>query len=138
MIVVDASFLVAVLLEETHTDFARDVLDTHQSERLVAPGLVTWELANVLWKKLRTGEISAEHLAGMADYVDSLRLEHPSWPDGVQIAALAARAERTGLSAYDAAYLVLALELSATLATADRGLTRAAVAEGLAVLSPFA
>jgi predicted nucleic acid-binding protein len=42
------------------------------------------------------------------------------------------------LSAYDAAFLDLALVEGAALATLDRDLARAGVAEGLTVLSPYA
>ena len=42
-------------------------------------------------------------------------------------------AARHGLTVYDAAYLHLALELEAELATSDRALARAARAEGLVV-----
>jgi predicted nucleic acid-binding protein len=42
-----------------------------------------------------------------------------------------------GLSAYDAAYLALALNRSAPLATLDRKLAAAARKEGVTVLGPF-
>jgi predicted nucleic acid-binding protein len=42
-------------------------------------------------------------------------------------------AERHGLTVYDAAYLDLALDVDAELATLDRELARAAAAEGVAV-----
>ncbi|WP_190237727.1 type II toxin-antitoxin system VapC family toxin [Rhizobium sp. R634] len=43
-----------------------------------------------------------------------------------------------GLSAYDAAYLTLALNRSVALATLDRKLATAARKEGVTVLGPFA
>jgi predicted nucleic acid-binding protein len=42
-------------------------------------------------------------------------------------------AEQHGLTVYDAAYLDLAIDVDAELATLDRDLARAAVAEGVAV-----
>jgi predicted nucleic acid-binding protein len=43
-------------------------------------------------------------------------------------------ADRHGLSVYDALYLQLALDLEAPLATVDRALANAALAEGLEVI----
>lgn len=138
MVVVDASFLVAVFLEEAHTEFARGVLEEHSTATLGAPALVHWEIANVAWKKLRRGEITAGDLAAMAEFLDSLRLQHPPVPNAFETVELAMFAHQSGLSAYDASYLALAVQQSAALATTDQGLTRAALAAGLTVLSPFA
>jgi predicted nucleic acid-binding protein len=47
-------------------------------------------------------------------------------------------AARRALSAYDASYLALALQLALPLATADQRLAAAARIEGVAVLGPLA
>ena len=138
MVVVDASFIAAAFAEETHTESARDVLEQHRDRLLAAPALIRWELASVFWKKLRRGEIGESVLADLAVFIDELRLVHPSVPDGPEIGATILIARGSALSAYDAAYLALALERAAPLATVDRNLTRAAVAAGLIVYSPFA
>lgn len=49
--------------------------------------------------------------------------------DAIELAA------RHGLTVYDAAYLALALEVDGELATTDRALAAAALAEGVSVLS---
>lgn len=56
-------------------------------------------------------------------------------PDGVRMAL--ALAGQHGLSVHDAAYLWLALDIDAELATLDRGLARAAVAEGVTLAIPL-
>ncbi|MFN3668021.1 MAG: type II toxin-antitoxin system VapC family toxin [Brevundimonas sp.] len=137
MLVVDASFVAAAFAEETHTDFARDILDDHSDQLLLSPALIRWELASVFWKKLRKAEIGEDVLPDLAAYLDALRLEHPDSPDGPELGALVLTARAAGLSAYDAAYFALALEQAAPLATVDKNLTRAAIAAGLPVRSPF-
>jgi predicted nucleic acid-binding protein len=62
---------------------------------------------------------------------------HQAPPSG-EMDRLGQLADRHGLSAYDAAFLDLALVEGAALATLDRDLARAGVAEGLTVLSPYA
>jgi len=58
------------------------------------------------------------------------------WPVGdSHFYSLFLIARRHGLSAYDALYLALALELGAILATNDRQLVRAALAEGIELRS---
>ena len=54
------------------------------------------------------------------------------------IVATITLSRRWALSAYDAAYLELAVRLGAELATLDENLTKGALSEGLTVHSPFA
>jgi predicted nucleic acid-binding protein len=56
MIVVDASVAVKWVLSETGSDAADALLD----QDLMAPVLWLAEAANVLWRKARIGDISAE------------------------------------------------------------------------------
>jgi predicted nucleic acid-binding protein len=115
--VVDASAGAAVLFDEPE---AAPVV-AGVSGRLVAPGLLRYEIANVCITKLirypaRAGEIDARYrlLERLAiDYVE------PEWQH------LPALAKRWAVSAYDAAYLQLALTLEAPLITLDARLAAA-------------
>lgn len=138
MLVLDASLVIAACFEEDHTTFAQEIVETHLASDMFAPALLPWEFANVLWKKCRRSEISQGQAAESGGYLDSLRLIYAAGTSGRQVSELAGLALRSGLTAYDAAYLSLALELSVPLATTDRELARAAVRHGLAVHSPFA
>lgn len=138
MVVVDASFLMAVFIEETHTDFARGVYSDLEGEDMAAPALVMWEFANILWKKRRRGEITDENIREADDYLASLTLTVPVPIATHEVAELSIAALRHQLTAYDTSYLLLALEMSAALATIDKNLTRAAVAAGVIAHSPFA
>lgn len=136
-LIVDSSFMLALLLPEEHSDFAAARLDDVRELERQAPTLIVWEVANALWRKVRQGLLSGDERRGMLDAFQGFRvvLDSPT-PD--VILALSAFADIHGLSAYDAAYLEMALRLDAPLATLDKPLTEAAKAEGLVVLSPFA
>ena len=91
---------------------------------LLAPDLIVPEFSSVLWKRVRRHECSraaAAEILGLWD-VDRPRL--------VASSELAARAfelaNELDQSVYDCLYLALAIELDASLATADRPLARAA------------
>jgi predicted nucleic acid-binding protein len=136
-LVVDSSFMVALLVHEEHSAFARARMKDLAGEPRVAPALVVWEAANVLWRKMRRAEISASERRELLEALQAFQTKL-ELPTPMTVLALSAFADLHDLTAYDAAYLEMALRLDAPLATLDRPLTYAAKAEGLVVLSPFA
>jgi predicted nucleic acid-binding protein len=138
VLVVDASFLMAVFVEEAHTRFAQSVLEAEADTPRVAPGLLAWEFGNILWKKQRRGHIEEVHLEGAREFLEALDVGLVDPPTPAEVADLIRLAANHGLTVYDAAYLSLALELSAPLATTDSSLGRAAQDAGVVVHSPFA
>jgi predicted nucleic acid-binding protein len=117
-LVVDCSVLASQLFEEADADIASDALRAHA---LHAPALLSFEFANVARSKSRAGAPPERTLQALTHF-EGLRIElHP-----VPVLALHALALRTGLSAYDAAYLWLAADLEAPLATFDQRLGEAA------------
>lgn len=124
--VVDASVAVKWLVEEPHSKAANRLLES--KERLVAPDFVLVEVGNVLWKKVRRGEVATEQsIAGvraLPSFFDDLA---PSAP--LMTRALAIAVE-LGHPVYDCPYLACAESADATLVTADdrfaaKALTRA-------------
>jgi predicted nucleic acid-binding protein len=91
---------------------------------LLAPDLIVPEFVNVLWKRVRRRECSRAAAA------EILSLWDADCPQLVASSDLAARAfglaNELDLSVYDCLYLGLAIELEASLVTADRRLARAA------------
>ena len=136
MLVVDSSFLVAVLFEEEHTAFAVDRLSQAMGEGLTAPGLLRWEVANVLRNKVVRKLTTIEDAVARLDALAALSISHPEREASAE--ALLALSLDAGLTAYDAAYFELAARLDAPLATLDVALARAARSGGLAVQAPFA
>lgn len=136
-LVVDSSFMVSLVVHEEHSAFARARLADLAGEPRVAPALLVWEAANVLWRKMRRTEISGAQRREMLDALQDFQTELEV-PTPATVLALSAFADLHDLTAYDAAYLEMALRLDAPLATLDKPLTEAGKAEGLVVLSPFA
>lgn len=114
----------------------------HQAllKRLVAGGMSApahWplELSNIIWNGERRGRLSSADAARFIVTVESLRVsidfETPrrAWSD------ILALARADGLTAYDAAYLELAVRRQATLVSKDADLLKAAKHRGVATLS---
>jgi len=118
--VVDCSAISAILFDEPERD---EALARLVGRRLHAPSLIDHEIVSVALKKRRQ-DWPADSLAlALTDYVAYDIELHP-----VDLAAQYELAARYQLSAYDAAYLWLAAELKAPLATFDQRLATAAQA----------
>lgn len=115
--VVDASAVAAVLFDEPEAA----ALVAGAGSALVAPTLLRFELASVCATKLRRDP--ARSTATLARYalLDELAIElvDPDWD------SLPELADRWSLSAYDAAYLQVALARRAALVTLDARLAAA-------------
>ncbi len=115
---VDCSVLAAALFREP--DFEVPALEAMRRCRLHAPDLIRYEIANVAVKKSAVaGESAVRAALDGFDMLD-LGLHRIDLKAGVELA------QQYGLSAYDSAYLWLAGELKAPLATFDRRLAEAA------------
>ncbi|TVS13610.1 MAG: PIN domain-containing protein [Wenzhouxiangella sp.] len=116
-LVVDCSALAAVLFDEPARDSAALAM---AGKALFAPDLLDHEIVSVSLKKSAAGhaELARQALADLAE-LELTRCR-------IDASAQFELAERTGLTAYDAAYLQLALELRAPLATFDRKLGKVA------------
>ena len=116
-IVVDCSLLAAMLFQEPDSPAAQRKVT---GRSLHAPALLDYEVASVAVRKSRAGRADVAG-DGMLRYARASIEFHD-----VDAAALVPLAQRYQLSAYDAAYLWLAAELKAPLATFDRRLGEAA------------
>ncbi|MGH8225195.1 MAG: type II toxin-antitoxin system VapC family toxin [Gammaproteobacteria bacterium] len=115
--VIDASAVAAVLFDEPE---AAPILASI-SGALIAPGLIRYELASVCTTKCIRHPTRAEEIETRYGLLDKLALDlyEPDWKH------LPALARRWALSAYDAAYLQLALSRKAPLITLDARLAHA-------------
>ena len=117
-LVVDCSVLSAVLFEEVTRD---DALRLLTGKSLHAPSVLDHEVVSVALKKGRGGWPEAAIALALADYtLQEIELHRTDSESQYQLAL------RYRLSAYDAAYLWLAAELKAPLATFDEKLAAAA------------
>jgi predicted nucleic acid-binding protein len=116
--VIDASALAAVLFREPEGE---TVLDRCHGLVLRAPSLLDYEMANIcLVKQRRYPDLAPKLISQFADY-GKLALVR----EQVHIHSVRELAERTGLTAYDAAYLWLAGRHGCTLTTLDKKLDQA-------------
>jgi len=131
--VVDASVTMPWFFPDEATPFTEGLLDSLGAQELWAPTLWVLECTNVLQSAQRRRRIEAHRRAEIAGELSELpvRLD-PATPDFVSLDRLAAT---HGLSAYDAAYLELALRRSLVLVSLDARLLAAAQALGHPVLS---
>ncbi|MBY3538360.1 type II toxin-antitoxin system VapC family toxin [Rhizobium laguerreae] len=124
---VDASVAAAWLLADEESRTAEEALSFLETEDALVPGLFWHEMRNILLTAERRKLISNDVLACLMR-LTSLPLRTVSSEDHLPILRLAGKYQ---LSAYDAAYLALAVAENVSLATLDAGLERAASAESL-------
>ena len=89
---------------------------------LVAPFLLPFELANVCLTKQRRYPTQCEQLRSNFLLVDRMAIRYV----GMNMVQVLLLAEEHNLTAYDASYLFLSLELEASLVTLDKRLGKAA------------
>lgn len=118
-IVADATVLAAAVFGESEQPQAVALL---QGRAPAAPHLVDYEMTNVALKKLSRGHLTEQAAAAALDAYSALAVDR----HGIDPVAVLTLAQRYKLTAYDAAYLWLAEQLEAPLATFDQALARAA------------
>jgi predicted nucleic acid-binding protein len=133
--VVDASVAAGWLLPDEPTDIADVFAFRMQSDDALAPDLFWHEALSLLLTALRRARIPETAVYISLDRLATIPLRNAGASDAVTAARLAIK---HGLSAYDAAYLELALREHAPLATLDKRLAAAAAAERVTVLGPLA
>jgi predicted nucleic acid-binding protein len=107
---------------EIHAEATLRLLGDDAPE-LHVPDLMFPEVGNILWKKIRRGDLSEEQARGIAHLVVVAPLEvHPSAP---LLEAAFEIAMRTGRTVYDSLYVALAVHLACRLVTADEKLYNA-------------
>ena len=117
-VVVDASAIGAVMFGEPA---GGEIAGYLRDETLLAPALIDFELTNLALKKLRRQPTDAEAIARRLEAALRLPLSRVAVPGG----AVFALAALTGLTAYDASYLWLAMSRNAEFVTLDEELHRA-------------
>ena len=131
--VIDASVTLPWFFPDEATPFTEGLLDALGAQPLWAPALWVLECTNVLQSAQRRGRIDANRRAEIVGELGALPVRVDHEPLGfVAIDRLAAL---HSLSAYDAAYLELALRRSLTLVSLDARLVEAAKLIGHPVIT---
>lgn len=128
-IVVDASVTMAWCFEDEATAETESVLDRLRDEEAAVPALWQLEVTNVLLVAERRGRVTEAQSTRFLDLLSQLPIQVDM--SRTDMKAIQATGRRHQLSAYDAAYLLLAERIGAPLATLDGKLIAAAQAAGV-------
>ena len=126
-IVVDASVLIAVIVNETEKE--RLVALTQEAE-LIAPMSVHWEIGNAFSSLLKHGRVTLEQALQAID----MYLKIPVRFVEVELANSLELAGALGIYAYDAYLLRCAEKYRLPLLTLDKQLVQAAKEKGISIL----
>ena len=130
--VLDCSVAMAWCFEDEADPYADGVLDRLVEESALVPPLWPLEIADVLIVAERRRKLRRSYSARFLELVGALPIEVDSaTPDPSHLLAVA---REHGLSAYDAAYLALAMREGIPRATRDRALGKAARRCGVSLL----
>jgi len=130
MIVVDCSYTMAMVMpdEQLPTSLGQAI-----EGRLVVPALWPFEVANVLRNVVRRGRLRSDEVAEVCARLDAYGIEVLGNVDVPVQQRFAASAH--DLTAYDAAYVDLAVQRRCALATMDARMAAAAQRAGVTVLN---
>lgn len=133
-VVIDASFALAWCFDDEATPRTEALLAKAVDTAFVIPPLWKWELSNALLMSQKRGRIPTGKLPAILSRLGKLNFIIDATWESVSPEALVSLGQDHGPTAYDAAYLELALRISVPLATLDRALARAATSLGIQVL----
>ena len=134
-VVIDASIAAAWFLPDEKNNAADVILHSLRTNTGHVPALFWFELRNLFLVAERRGRLKqGEALLSMTQLRRLPLRDEGSGPDAIVLNLAGIHS----LSAYDASYLALAVQLAMPLATTDQWLANAARAEGLAVLGASA
>ena len=126
MIVLDASILIARILSEHHPGLSEDLFDLLDTSEIVVPPHWPTEIANALRMNVRRGRMVDADLDSIVGFLARFRVTVTSAIQIADIVPLTAFASEQSLTAYDAAYVKIALAHGAKLATLDRAMRASA------------
>jgi len=136
-VVIDASVMVALYVEEPISAAAREALlrSREVGDELHAPDLLLVECANAFWKRVGRGELdraaAMSAIEGLSTLEDLDR--HPL--DGRLVPPALSLAIAHSLTAYDAVYAALAVQLGGTVLSGDKRFVERASPAGLPVMA---
>jgi predicted nucleic acid-binding protein len=129
-LVIDASMLVAWFLDGKSDLRVETVFDAVTRVETLAPSLFYYEIRNALLVSERRNRITEAMSAAFLRDLGLLPIRLEPAGDDTSLMTLARKRK---LTVYDAAYLELAKREGLPIATLDRALEKAAVAEGIAL-----
>jgi len=130
--VLDASTTVSWCFEDEANSESEQLLDLLKTTAIaVAPSVWKLEIANALIVAERKNRVTAENTAAFLNLLLRLNVITDSEADAAVWLRIVELARSSGLTAYDASYLELAMRMSVPIATKDTRLAKAAEASGV-------
>ncbi len=133
--VIDASTALAWCFQDEIGEADLRLLDRLRVERIEVPGLWLLEVANALALAERKQRITQADAASFLNLLECLDIDVHEETWGEVFSDILPLSRTQALTAYDAAYLELAMRLGAPLASKDRALCAAAERVGVAVIA---
>jgi predicted nucleic acid-binding protein len=136
-IVVDAGVMVALYVEEPLSAPARAALlrSREAGDDLHAPDLLLIECANAFWKRVGRGELDRDSAMTAMTALSTLEDLDRHQMDGQLVPPALSLAIAHSLTAYDAAYAALAVQLGGTVLSGDGRFVERASQAGLPVVA---
>ena len=134
--VLDNTVTMAWCCTEEATEFTKTLLShlSNLTDSAVVPALWLYEVANVVELAVRKGRIPGEKALAFLESLADLPIEVEN-PSRTQVfVTVRTLAGQYQLTAYDAAYLELAIRHQLPIASLDRALSSAALAAGLSTV----
>jgi predicted nucleic acid-binding protein len=128
--VIDASIVAAFAFEEAAGPRVALAMGSLETSQALAPNLFFFEIRNLLVVNERRGRTTPARSDSFLRVLARLPIRLAPTPENNDVVGLARERK---LTVYDAAYLELAKREGLPLATLDRALERAAIAEGVAL-----
>jgi predicted nucleic acid-binding protein len=132
--VIDASAALAWCFEDEGGPEADALIDKVAADGAAVPGMWSLEVANGLVSGERRGRIRPAESAAFVAMIEELPIAADPATDARALHATMSLAREHRLTAYDAAYLELAMRLGVPLATGDRALAAAARRAGVVLI----
>jgi predicted nucleic acid-binding protein len=133
-VVVDASVTLAWCFPDEGSEYADRVLAALKGQTLVVPAVWALEIANALLIGERRKRLKRPEILRFIALLEGLSIFQDSQSARENLTHVLPLARDYGLSAYDAAYLELAIRQTVPLATLDRDLQKAARRAGIRVV----
>lgn len=133
--VLDNSVVMAWYFEDEANDFTSAILQSLASSEALVPTIWPLEVANVLLVGERKGRSTEARTSRFIALLDALPIRVDAATSQHALSGILTLAREQRLSAYDAAYLELAMREGVSLATQDQALRRAAETCGVGLLA---
>jgi predicted nucleic acid-binding protein len=134
-IVVDASTALAWCFPDEASEYADTVLVALEAQPILVPSIWSFEIANAVLIGERKKQLRQPEIQRFITLLENLSLVPDMQSAGRHVSKILPLAREYNLSAYDAAYLELAIRYDAPLATLDGKLQKAAQQAGVNIFA---